>query len=219
MAEAVEKAVDEVMRRHHDPCADAKRRGVPCFPTGIEMEGPRYSVADAMRKYRPQGGRPENAPITAGDMQDQMSGRPLSATGSVSVDPFCTAKSLIRRMSGNGKFYLYELSDGREARPVLTDRKIDMRVHASNPEAVYQYLGEYSGECEAIAAWRKHLRESVAPPPVDSSADPAAVDGASPAKVPPAASSPDADEITIEDRPRRDSPPPGPPPPGGPPPP
>jgi len=208
MYEAIEKAVDEVMRRHYDPCATALQRGVPCFPTGIEVEGMRYSVADSMRKYRPDGSRAEGAAITHSDMREQMGGAPLSDSGGVSVDPVCTVKSLIRRMSGNGKFYLYRLSDGQQERPVLTDRKIDLAVHASNPEARYEYLGEYSGECEAIAAWRKQLRESVAPPPVEDTAAP----GAPGAPTGAAEVPPPEDEITIRDRtsapPQGGSPPP-----------
>jgi hypothetical protein len=103
-------------------------------------------------------------------------------------------------MSGTGKFYLYRLSDGREDRPVLTDRKIDLAVHASNPQARYEYLGEFSGECEAIAAWRKALREAVAPPPVQDGAPPAAAPGS-------AAPPPPEDEITVKDQDRTSPPP------------
>jgi hypothetical protein len=162
ISEAVEKAVDEVMRRHYDPCATAKAQGVPCFPSGIDKEGPRYSVADAMRKYRPDGRRAEGAAITHGEMIDHSGAAPQSASGGVGMDPVCTAKSLIRRISGRGRLYLYRLSDGHGVvRPVLTDRKMEPAVYASNPEARYEYLGDYAGECEAIAAWRKALREAV----------------------------------------------------------
>lgn len=199
MSEAVEKAVDEVMRRHYDPCALASQKGVPCFPTGVDVVGPRFSVADAMRKYRTDGRRAEGAAITASDMREQMGGKPLSQSGGVSLDPICTVKSLIRRMSGTGKFYLYSLADGRgEHRPVLTDRKIDAAVYATNPQAVYEYLGEYQGECEAIAAWRKALREAVAPPPVDESDGRPAVSVAPAAPAAPVA--PADDEVTVQDR-------------------
>ena len=114
VSESVEKAVDEVMQRHYDPCAAAAQKGVPCFPSRVDVVGPRFSVAEAMRKYRPDGRRAEGAPITASDMRAQMGGAPLSASGGASVDPVCTVKSLIRRMSGTGKFYLYSLSDGRQ---------------------------------------------------------------------------------------------------------
>jgi hypothetical protein len=202
VSESVEKAVDEVMQRHYDPCAAAAQKGVPCFPSRVDVVGPRFSVAEAMRKYRPDGRRAEGAPITASDMRGQMGGAPLSASGGASFDPVCTVKSLIRRMSGTGKFYLYSLSDGRQQRPVLTDRKLDPAVYASNPQARYEYLGEFSGECEAIAAWRKELREDVAPPPGESSDQ-----GAASAPAPP----PAEDEITIEER--RPPPGTGPPPP------
>jgi hypothetical protein len=164
IAEAVEKAVDEVMRRHYDPCSPAIARGVPCFPSSVDKEGPRYSVADALRKYRPDGRRAEGAPITATEMLQHSSAAPASASGGVSTDPVCAAKSLIRRISGKGRLYLYRLTDGHgTVRPVLTDRKIEPAVYASNPDARYEYLGDFAGECEAIAAWRKALRESVAP--------------------------------------------------------
>jgi hypothetical protein len=193
MYEAVEKAVDEVMRRHYDPCAAAKARGLPCFPSSVDMAGPRYSVADAMRKYRPDGRRAEGAPITAAEMRQHGGAAPLSDSGGVSTDPVCTVKSLIRRISGNGRLYLYRLSNGRGVeRPVLTDRRIEPSVYASNPEARYEYLGEYSGECEAIAAWRKALREAVAPAPVEDTG------AAAPA---PVATPPADDEVTVEDKP------------------
>lgn len=197
IAEAVEKAVDDVMRRHYDPCAAAKARGVPCFPSSVDREGPRYSVADAMRKYRPDGRRAEGAPITATDMRGQMSGAPQSDSGGVSMDPVCTVKSLIRRISGDGKLYLYRLTDGHGVvRPVLTDRKIEPAVYASNPDARYEYMGDFSGECEAIAAWRKALREAV-------EQEKNAGDAAAPPPAPPPPPAPD-DEIRVEDKPPGD---------------
>jgi hypothetical protein len=190
--DAIERAVDEVMKKHEDPCAYANRQGVPCFPTGIEVEGPRFSVAEAMRRYRADRARAANAPITAAEMRGQMSGAPQSASGGVSFDPVCTTKSLIRRVTGQpNTYYLYRLSDGRQERPLLTDRRLDPRVTAENPEVRYEFLGEFSGECEAVAAWRKELREAVAPPPVEEAPPPP----------PPAPASPPPleDEITVED--------------------
>ena len=197
IAEAVEKAVDDVMRRHYDPCAAAKARGVPCFPSSVDREGPRYSVADAMRKYRPDGRRAEGAPITATDMRGQMSGAPASDSGGVSMDPVCTVKSLIRRISGNGRLYLYRLTDGHGVvRPVLTDRKIEPAVYASNPDARYEYMGDFTGECEAFAAWRKALREAVA-------AEKEKEGAATPPAAPPPP--PVDDEIRVEDEPPGDA--------------
>lgn len=188
--DAIERAVDEVMKKHEDPCAYANRQGVPCFPTGIEVEGPRFSVAEAMRRYRADRDRAAHAPITAAEMRGQMSGAPQSASGGASFDPVCTTKSLIRRVTGKpNTYYLYRLSDGRQERPLLTDRRLDPRVTAENPQVRYEFLGEFSGECEAVAAWRKELREAVAPPPVEEGAPPPA----------PASPPPLEDEITIRD--------------------
>jgi hypothetical protein len=182
--DSIERAIDEVLRKYEDPCAVATRRHVPCFPTSIEAEGPRFSVAEALRHYRAGSSPAEHAPITPADMQKGLTGAPLSASGGVPFDPVCTAKALIRRITGKpSTFYLYKLTDGRDARPLLTDRKIDTSIHASNPEARYEYLGQFSGECEAIAAWRGALREAVSPPSADPS-DEARSDRMRPASAP-----------------------------------
>jgi hypothetical protein len=189
--DSIDSAIDEVMSKYENPCSADQRRGVPCFPTSIETEGPHFSVAEALRRYRAEGSPAESAPITPSDMQRQMSGAPLSASGGVSMDPVCTARSLIRRINGKAStFYLYSLSDGREARPVLTDRKLEPAVYASNPEARYEFLGRFSDECAAIAAWRRELRKAVAPPPAEP-----------------------GDEATTEDHRPAPPPAPGPPPP------
>jgi hypothetical protein len=199
IAEAVEKAVDEVMRRHYDPCASAKAQGVPCFPSGVDREGPRYSVADSLRKYRPDGRRAEGAPITPAEMLAHSGAAPQSASGGVSTDPVCTVRSLIRRVSGKGRLYLYRLTDGHGVvRPVLTDRRIEPAVYASNPDARYEYMGDYAGECEAIAAWRKALREAVAPGEEGSG------DAGPPRSAPPAPA-PAGDEVRVEDKPPGDA--------------
>ena len=179
--DSIERAIDEVLPKYESPCSGAERQGVPCFPTSIEAEGPRFSVAEALRRYRAGGGPAESAAITPADMQRQMSGAPLSASGGGSLDPVCTAKSLIRWITGKpSTFYLYRLSDGREARPVLTDRKLDTAIHASNPDARYELVGQFSSECEAIAAWRGALRKAVAPPPAQRS-DELTIEGKRPA--------------------------------------
>jgi len=166
--DSIEGAIDEVLSKYEDPCSVATRRRVPCFPTSIEAEGPRFSVAEGLRHYRAGSGPAEHAPITPADMQRDLTGAPLSASGGVPFDPVCTVKSLIRRIAGKAStFYLYKLTDGREVQPLLTDRKIDTSVHASNPEARYEYLGQFSGECDAIAAWRSALRKAVSPPAAD----------------------------------------------------
>ena len=129
---------------------------MPCFPVTVETEGPRFSVAEALRRYRPIGGKPApGGPPTTAEMQEQLTGAPRSDTGGVSFDPGCAMKSLTRMIRGSSNtFYLYRIQDSRGTRPLLLDRKLSREALDARPE-VRELLGEFSGECEAIAAWRK----------------------------------------------------------------
>jgi hypothetical protein len=131
----------------------------------VEQEGPRFSVAEALRRYRATGGPAPGVPTRA-EIQNQMSGKPLSASGGVSFDPVCTVKNLVKKLSGgNTTFYLYRMWDERGERPLLTDREIDPKAYASNPAVGYEFLGKFDGECAAVAAWRQALRKAVEPKP------------------------------------------------------
>ena len=95
-----------------------------------------------------------------------MSGAPQSASGGVGTDPVCAAKSLIRLFKGQSNtFYLYRLTKEGVERPLLTDRKLDLSTYAVAPGAVLEFIGPFSGQCEAIAAWRKALRNGREAPP------------------------------------------------------
>ena len=164
---SIDPHVEAVVRAHLEPCEVARRQGVPCFPVSIETEGPRFSVKEALRSYRPDG-RPVTGVPTNAEMQRHMSGAPASASGGVSTDPVCAVKSLVRLFKGSpNTFFLYRTWDvsGQE-QPLLTDRRLDPNAYAS-PAVRYELVGEFKGECAAIAAWRSALRRSMAPPPVD----------------------------------------------------
>jgi len=163
--DSIDRAVDAVVAAHLKPCGRAARLGVPCFPVSVEQEGPRFSVAEALRRYRGRGS-PAPGPPTVAEIQDQMSGAPLSASGGVSFDPVCTARNLVRKLSGsNTTFYLYRMRDERGERPLLTDRELDPKAYAVNPDVHYEYLGKFDGECAAVAAWRQALRKATEPAP------------------------------------------------------
>jgi hypothetical protein len=165
VSDSVDRNVEKVLRAHEEPCERAFRLKVPCYPMEVAAEGPRFSVADAMRRYRVRDRRPAPGPPTNSELLGELSGAPQSASGGVGFDPVCTVKSLVRRVSGGSTFYLYRIRDQHgEQRPLLTDRKLDAVVRAG---VQYEYMGEYKGECEAIAAWRAALREDVAPPPAE----------------------------------------------------
>ena len=126
----------------------------------------RFSVAEALRRYRATG-RPAPGVPTVAEIQDQMSGAPQSASGGVGFDPVCTAKNLVKKLSGRATtFYLYRMSDERGERPLLTDRELDPKAYGANPAVRYEYLGKFDGECAAVAAWRATLRKATEPPPL-----------------------------------------------------
>ncbi|HEX9188705.1 MAG TPA: hypothetical protein VGB87_16615 [Vicinamibacteria bacterium] len=164
--DSVERAIDAVVLKHLQPCRRAREQGVPCFPTSVEEEGPRFSVAEALRRYRGKGS-PAPGPPTVAEIQSQMSGAPQSASGGVGFDPGCTAKKLFGKLRGT-TFYLYRTWDARGERPMLTDRPLDPTRYAANVGFQYELLGKFSGECEAVAAWRAALRRATEPPPLEA---------------------------------------------------
>jgi hypothetical protein len=175
IADSVERSVDRVLKAHRRLCGPADQQGVPCFPVTVAVEGPRFSVAEALRRYRVDGREPTGAPSNS-EMLEQLSGRPATSPPItfLSIDPVCTAKSLIRSLSGKpNTFYLYRFSDRQGDRPLLTDRELNPESYASRPDVHYEFLGKFSGECEAIAAWRKALRQSE-PKPADDPRPPQA---------------------------------------------
>ena len=190
--DSAERQIEAIVRAHLNPCEFARTQGVPCFPVTIEREGPRFSVEDALRRYQPDG-RPAPGVPTGSEIQRQLSGAPRSASGGVSTDPSCAVKSLVRLFKGRpNTFFLYRGrdADGR-AEPLLTDHKLDATAAAPS-----ELVGEFKGECEAIAAWRRSLRRSMEQPAVGETvgvdAQPAAAAGGTspPGEPPPWAAPP-----------------------------
>ena len=159
--DSIDRVIEQVVLAHLVPCEAASRKGVPCFPIGIEQEGPRFSVADALRRYRGTGAPAPGVP-TVKDIQGQMSGAPQSASGGVGTDPVCGARLLWKKLQGkNTTYHLYRTWDERGERPLLTDHRLDPEDYRTNPQFHFEYLGEFSGECAAVAAWNKALRDAV----------------------------------------------------------
>jgi hypothetical protein len=162
--DSVDRVVDSVVLAHMKPCDVAQRQGVPCFPVSVEQEGPRFSVAEALRRYRATGAPAPGVPTVA-EIQGQMSGAPQSASGGVGFDPVCAVKGLFGKKAGT-TFYLYRTWDAGGERPLLTDRPLDPKAYAANPSFHYEFLGKYDGECAAVAAWRQALRKATEPKPL-----------------------------------------------------
>ena len=164
--DSIDRAIEAVLLAHEKPCEWARMMAVPCFPVSVEQEGPRFSVAEALRRYRGTGS-PAPGPPTISELQQQLSGAPLSASGGAGFDPVCTTKNLIKKISGkNTTFHLYRMWDARGERPMLTDRLLDPKTYAANLDVHYEYMGKFDGECAAVAAWRRALRKATAREPL-----------------------------------------------------
>jgi len=165
--DAIDRIVEQVVLAHMAPCDLARRDGIPCFPSGIENEGPRFSVAEALRRYRGTGGPAPGVPTVA-EIQGQMSGAPQSASGGVGGDPVCGLKNVWKKLRGKGtSYHLYRTWDERGERPLMTDHLLDPEDYQANPQFHFEYIGQYDGECAAVAAWNKALRDAVGRKPAD----------------------------------------------------
>jgi hypothetical protein len=158
--DSVDRVIDRVVLAHLGPCRLAGRDGVPCFPISIDRER-RYSVADSMRSYRGTGPASPSVPTTA-DIQGQMSGAPISPPSGPGFDPVCTTKNLLKKLTGKSTtYYLYRTWDARGERPMMTDHPIDQFDYQANPEFRFEFMGTFTSECAAVAAWNQALREAV----------------------------------------------------------
>ena len=163
--DSIDGVVDRVVLAHLGPCQLAGREGVPCFPVAIEQEGPRFSVADGLRRYRSDGTPAPGVPTTS-EIQAQMANAPTipqsPAGGGVGFDPVCTAKNLWKKLSGHATtYYLYRTWNARDERPMLTDHKLDPEDYRDNLDFHFEFLGQYDSECAAVSAWNQALRDAV----------------------------------------------------------
>ena len=151
--DSLERIVDKIDAERREPCQKAIDAGVPCFPTTTESQGPVVSVRDSLRSLGTKGDG------AAGPLP----GMPPRVSG-VSVDPVCLAKSLVKAAKGrNDLYYLYRVRDAQGERVILQDR----RLEAATYQGALELLGEFRGECEALAAFRHEERR--APPPASTS--------------------------------------------------
>jgi hypothetical protein len=170
--DSIDRVVEEVVLAHLVPCELAVRKQVPCFPVSVEREGPRFSVAEALRRYRGTGSPAPGAPTVA-EIQGQMSGAMQSASGGVGADPVCGARKLWKKLLGRSTTYhLYRTRDERGERPLLTDHLLDPEDYRGIPQFQLEYLGRFDGECAAVAAWNKALRDAVGRTPAASPEEP-----------------------------------------------
>jgi hypothetical protein len=154
IAAAVDPAVQKFLEEHQDPCALANAKGVPCFPVSAEVRGKRYSVADDLARF-------------GKDQHDTRSGSPVATSpygtpvAGVSFDPVCTTKYVLRALKGrNNTYWIYRIFDSRGEQIVMRDREIDPNQPPGG--GGYELVEKVSGECGALAAFRKADREALA---------------------------------------------------------
>ena len=155
---SVKRAVDALAWK--PPCQAAEHDGVPCFPSDVEKAEDRYSVAESLKHIALDGPRPDGPP-TGPEMLGRLQGNaPGRATlPMVAFDPGCAARSLAKWFKGkNDTYYVYRIVDAFGPRAAMYEKPIAPETYARAPAVSYELLGEYKGECDALAAYRRALR-------------------------------------------------------------
>jgi len=152
---SVERVVERLQREREDPCRKALAEGRPCFPVETVIRGPEISVRDSLRDLGPASKESPNRPPTTAELAPYLSGAMAPFVPLVSFDPGCVGKSALKRLRGkNDRYFLYRVRDTRGQRIVLYDRRLD----PTYVQGELEFLGEFDGECDAVAAWNREVR-------------------------------------------------------------
>lgn len=138
---------------HGEPCPATLDPSVPCFPTRVDVAAADRveSPLEALQRET-FSGKPEPRRTANG-----------SAVGGISFDPVCAVRSLVKRVRGrNDRYYLYRVWSGSSEQVVLRDTPLEPKDRLERAGLRYELAGEFHGECEAVAAWRKANREAEA---------------------------------------------------------
>ena len=159
IAASIGPAVDELIRKHFT-CGGPGGDEVPCFPVSVEQRW-QYSVAESLEHLEFDDSPAPGRPPTVDEMSEARPG-PQSASGNlVSFDPICKGRQLLRALTGGARSYhLYRVWDHSGERVELRERPLDLADDEGLPARHYVLLGTFGDECEAVAAWRKALRET-----------------------------------------------------------
>ncbi len=161
LSQAIGPAVEKWWSENREPCQKPIRLGVPCFPVEIHAEGPTVSVRDSLWDRGPNGKPSEHRPPTAQEMQPVRPGSKSVPVPLVSFDPICAAKHALKAVKGkNDTYYLYRLRDASGEHVVLRDQKLDAQAYQGSVE----FLGQFDGECAALAAFRHEERRDTIKP-------------------------------------------------------
>jgi hypothetical protein len=149
--DSVEVVVERAEAERKDPCLKARREGVPCFPSETQMNGPTASVREGLGLPGPDK---KPVPRSAPTVDEMTPYRPhvTPPAASVSFDPGCVGKSILKGLKGkNDTYYVYRIRDVHGERVALYDHRID----ATKFQGDVALVGEFHGECAALAAYLK----------------------------------------------------------------
>jgi hypothetical protein len=141
--------------------------GVPCFPVATAKRRPQW--ATSLRQSLGYRGLEESPspsrPPTVAELQPYRPGPVGPIAIFVTFDPTCVVKSVFKRLKGkNDAYYLYRVRDTRGERIALYGQ----RPTAETFQGGLELLGEFNGECKAVAAYRHEVgkaAETEAPEP------------------------------------------------------
>jgi hypothetical protein len=147
--------VERLEKEREDPCRRALAEGRPCFPVATVIRGTTITVRDTLRDLGPPSKESPNRPPTAAELAPYLSGAMAPAATLVSFDPGCVGKSVLKALRGkNDRYFLYRLRDTSGTRVELYPQRLD----ATHFQGEVELLGEFHGECDAVAAWNRELR-------------------------------------------------------------
>ena len=152
--ESVERVVERLEAKRTSPCVEATQQGRPCFPASTGLPGPTASVRESLGLLGPKDAWSPDRPPTVAEMGPFRPGPPraqIPNAVSVSFDPGCAAKAALKKIKGkNDTYYLYRVRDPHGERVALYDHRLD----AATFQGDLEFLGQFEGECAAIAALR-----------------------------------------------------------------
>ena len=166
ITESMERVVERLEALRQDPCLEALRKGRPCFPASTGLPGgPTASVRESLGQLGPADAWSPDRPPTVAEMGPYRPGTPSRGTpniASVSFDPVCAGKAVLKALKGkNNTYYLYRIRGPQGVRVAL----YDSRQNAATFQGEMELLGTFDGECEAIAALRHAERNPPKPAP------------------------------------------------------
>ena len=161
LASTIDRAVRKIEDERREQCHDADANDVPCFPISVEADRREHlnRALARLRKNNPDVGHG----ILPTDPLAPARPTPVPAVNVVSFDPGCAIKALIKGFKGeNQHFYLYRVKGVMGESIALRERPLTPAGDEKRAPIEYKLLGEYDGECEAVAAHAKALRELLA---------------------------------------------------------